>query len=104
MSHRHRHLHFHDKPYSKKKVIKPVSFMYLGEAQSVFVIGDFNDWDPSAHAMKQHFDGAWRVDIPVPHGHHHYLLIVDGKPMLDPRAHGIARNEKNEKVSLLAVS
>ena len=47
---------------------------------------------------------AWRAEIPVPHGHHHYLLIVDGKPTLDPRGHGIARNESGEKVSLLAVS
>jgi 1,4-alpha-glucan branching enzyme len=94
----------HQKPYSAKKVIKPVLFMYIGEAQSVFVIGDFNDWDPAAHPMKQGVDAAWRAEIPVPHGHHHYLLIVDGKPMLDPRAHGIARNESGEKVSLLAVS
>jgi hypothetical protein len=29
---------------------------------------------------------------------------VDGKPVLDPRAQGIGRNELNEKVSLIAVS
>ncbi|HTD85810.1 MAG TPA: isoamylase early set domain-containing protein [Candidatus Binatia bacterium] len=98
-----RHTH-HQKPYSPKKVVKPISFMFMGEAQSVFVIGDFNDWDPGAHPMKQGVDGAWRVEIPIAHGHHHYLLIVDDKPMLDPRALGIARNESGEKVSLLGVS
>jgi 1,4-alpha-glucan branching enzyme len=100
----HSRPHFHEKPYSKKKVIKPVSFMFIGEAESVFVVGDFNDWDPGAHPMKHHYDGAWRIEIAIPHGHHHYLLLVDGKRMLDPRAHGIARNEQGEKVSLLAVS
>lgn len=94
----------HEKLYSPKKVIKPVAFMYIGEAQSVYVIGDFNDWDPTAHPMKQGVDGAWRVNIPIAHGHHHYLFLVDGKPTLDPQGHGIARNENNEKVSLLAVS
>jgi hypothetical protein len=29
---------------------------------------------------------------------------VDGKPTLDPRAQGIARNEKNEKVSMMSVN
>ena len=42
---------------------------------------------------------------------HHYpagkiktMIVVDGKLVLDPRAQGIARNEKNEKVSLISVS
>jgi hypothetical protein len=38
------------------------------------------------------------------HGHHRYLFLVDDKPVLDPQATGIARDEFNEKVSLLAVS
>ncbi len=49
-------------------------------------------------------DGAWRAEILLNHGHHHYLFVIDGKPTLDPRAQGIARNEWNEKVSLVAVS
>jgi hypothetical protein len=32
------------------------------------------------------------------------MFLIDGKPTLDPRAQGIARNERNEKVSLLAIS
>jgi hypothetical protein len=54
--------------------------------------------------MKKSFEGSWTVQIQLSHGHHHYQFLIDGKPTLDPRAQGIARNEKNEKVSLLAVS
>ena len=91
--------------YSAKNIIKPVPFICMADhAQSVHVVGDFNDWDPSAHSMHRQPDGAWRLDIPLNHGHHHYLFLIDGKPTLDPRAQGIARNEKNEKVSLIAVS
>ena len=91
--------------YSGKNVVKPVSFICLAtEAKEVFVTGDFNDWHPTSHAMKRQLDGAWRAEIQLNHGHHHYLFLVDGKPMLDPHAQGVARNEKNEKVSLLAVS
>ena len=93
------------KHYSAKNVVKPVPFLYLApEAGQVHVIGDFNDWDPDGHPMKRQADGAWRLEIPLSHGHHHYLFLVDGRQMLDPRAQGVARNEKDEKVSLIAVS
>lgn len=92
-------------PYSAKKMLKPVNFICVAPgAQQVTLIGDFNDWDPGAYPMKRQPDGAWLLQIPLNHGHHHYQFLVDGKPVLDPRAQGIARNEKNEKVSLLAVS
>ena len=48
--------------------------------------------------------GAWLIQVPLNHGHHHYRFLVDGKPVLDPRAQGIARDHQGEKVSLLAVS
>jgi len=88
-----------------RKTIKPIHFVCLAaNAKRVTVVGDFNDWDPNAHPMRHRVDGSWAIEIPLGHGHHHYLFMVDGKPTLDPRAHGIARNEQNEKVCLLAVS
>jgi len=44
------------------------------------------------------------MQIPLPHGHHHYRFLVDGKATLDPRAQGVARDHQGQKVSLLAVS
>ena len=91
--------------YSAKKMAKPVNFIYFApQAQNVFLVGDFNDWDPNAYPMKKQPDGAWLIQISLTHGHHHYQFLVDGKPVLDPKAQGIARNEQNEKVSLLSVS
>ena len=93
------------KRYSAKKIIKPVIFICVApHATEVCIMGDFNDWHPSAHAMKRQPDGAWRLEIPLSHGHHHYLFVVDGRTMLDPRAQGIARNIQDQKVSLIAVS
>ena len=86
-------------------MVKPIPFVCLAEkADAVYLIGDFNDWDPKAHPMKRQADGAWRVEVPLSHGHHHYLFLIDGKPTLDFRAQGTARDEKNHKVSLIAVS
>jgi 1,4-alpha-glucan branching enzyme len=91
--------------YSAKKMQKPINFICIApSAQKVALVGDFNDWDPTAFPMKRQIDGNWLIQIPLHHGHHHYQFLVDGKPMLDPKAQGIARNEKDEKVSLIAVS
>ena len=91
--------------YSAKNSRKPIPFVCLAPAaQAVFLMGDFNDWDPSSHPLKRQIDGAWRLEVPLHHGHHHYHFLVDGKPTLDPRAQGVARNEKGGKVSLLSVS
>src|SRR5262245_52254027 len=91
--------------YSAKKMLKPIPFVCQAPgAREVFIVGDFNDWDPSTHPLKRQHDGAWRIELSLCHGHHHYLFLIDGKPALDPRAQGIARNEQNEKVSLVAVS
>jgi len=91
--------------YSAKNMAKPVNFMCLApEAKEVYLIGDFNDWTPNSLPMTRQIDGHWIAQVNLHHGYHHYQFLVDGQPMLDPRAHGIARNERNEKVSLLAVS
>jgi len=93
------------KGHSAKNILTPVVFTcHAPHAAAVFIAGDFNDRDPAALPLKQMPDGAWRAEVQLNHGHHHYLFIVDGKAMLDPRAPGIARNEKGEKVSLVAVS
>jgi len=91
--------------YSAKKSTREVSFLFLApEAKNVSVIGDFNQWQPDAHPMKRQPDGGWFVRIPIHHGHHKYQFCVDGIFVLDPRAQGVARNDKNERVSIIAVS
>ncbi len=91
--------------YSARKMAKPINFVCVApEAKAVFLSGDFNDWDTSAHPMKRQPDGAWLLQVPLNHGHHHYRFVVDGKAVLDPRAHGVARDHQGQKVSLIAVS
>lgn len=91
--------------YSAKNNARTINFVCLApEAKEVFLAGDFNDWHPTSHPMKRQPDGAWQLHLALNHGHHHYHYLVDGKPVLDPRAHGVARDHRGEKVSLVAVS
>jgi 1,4-alpha-glucan branching enzyme len=73
-------------------------------AKSVTLTGDFNGWDPAANPLRRTPDGRWMAGLELPHGHHQYLFLVDGTPTLDPNASGITRNDRNERVSLIAVS
>ena len=87
------------------KPMQAVNFICQAtEAQSVSLVGDFNDWNPRANPMKQLADKAWAIRVEVKHGHHRYAFIVDEVLTLDPRAMGITRNDKGERVSLVAVS
>ena len=79
-------------------------FCRAPQAGSVSLIGDFNNWDPKVHPMQRMPDGAWFIRIELPHGHHQYLFLVDGKPALDPNAMGKVNNGRNETVSLIAIS
>ncbi|SPE55361.1 Glycoside hydrolase family 13 domain protein [Verrucomicrobia bacterium] len=87
------------------KPLRAVNFICVAPvARSVSLVGDFNAWNPAAHPMKQMPDKAWLLTVELKHGHHRYAFLVDNKLTLDPRAQGITRNDKGERVSLVPVS
>jgi 1,4-alpha-glucan branching enzyme len=91
--------------YSARNMSKPISFYCIApNAQSVSVVGTFNEWNPAANVMTRQVDGAWFAQVNVNHGHHNYAFLVDGKMVLDPRATGIARDEHGARVSLMSGS
>jgi 1,4-alpha-glucan branching enzyme len=79
-------------------------FCHAPQAKSVSLVGDFNGWQPNGHLMTRMPDGGWTIRLELPHGHHQYLFLVDGQPTLDPNAMGKVHNERNETVSLIAIS
>lgn len=92
-------------PYSAKRTRHHVDFFCRApDAERVCLIGDFNEWQPAANPMQRLPDGCWIASLELPHGHHQYLFLVDGHPTLDANGYGIARNDRNERVSLVAVS
>lgn len=91
--------------YSARNMSKPITFVCLApRAGEVYLTGEFNGWDPRAHPMRRQPDGAWYLQVALHHGHHQYRFMVDGQPVLDPRAQGVARDPRGERASLIAVS
>lgn len=88
-----------------KKVLKPTHFYCAAPgAKSVYLMGDFNDWSPTSHPMQRRVDGWWFIQVPLTHGHHQYLFLVDGTPTLDPHATGVVQIDRYANVSVIAVS
>lgn len=58
----------------------------LGSAESVFVAGTFNDWNPDRHPMKSNGDNIWTCELTLPAGTYEYLFVVDGDWICDPAA------------------
>ncbi len=93
------------KTFGYQKPLRAVNFIcHAPQAKSVALVGDFNEWKPTAHPMKHMPDRSWLLTVELKHGHHRYAFLVDGVLTLDPMAQGVTRNDKGERVSLIPVS
>lgn len=72
---------------SKKR---SVTFELPGvEAQTVSVVGDFNDWDAASGAMKRRKDGMWTKAVRLEPGTYRFRYVADGDQWHnDPAADG----------------
>jgi 1,4-alpha-glucan branching enzyme len=54
------------------------------QAGSVFLSGDFNQWNTSSHPLKKGRDGHWKISLPLSPGRYQYRFLVDGEWQNDP--------------------
>lgn len=67
----------------------PASFQYRPQtrANSVYVVGSWNDFDRTAHAMSgPDATGTWSAEPQIPAGEWGYFFLVDGAEVDDPDA------------------
>jgi 1,4-alpha-glucan branching enzyme len=89
-------------PTTKRNLHHVFFFCEVPETQQVTLVGDFNRGNPIP--MRRMLDGRWMACVELPRGRHQYVFLADDRPVPDPNASGKARNERNEPVSLIAVS
>jgi hypothetical protein len=65
-----------------------VTFVFVGKAAQVSLVGDFNGWDAKATPMKQLGPqaGYWSVTLPLTAGRHLYAFVVDSQWVADQHA------------------
>jgi len=61
------------------------------EPATVEIVGTFTHWQ-KAPLVHDRARGGWQVTLDQLAGHrtHHYMLLVDGKPVHDPNCNGLA--------------
>jgi 1,4-alpha-glucan branching enzyme len=72
---------------NSKQVIKrrKVTFSFEAvAAKEVFLMGDFNNWDPKKHPMKNEGHGTWNKTLELNPGKYEYKFFVDGEWKKDP--------------------
>ncbi len=88
----------------KKKGLTRVTFTLPAqvEAESVYLVGEFNEWQPT-QAMKGQKDGSWKVDLELKTGgEYQFRYLVDGKTWLsEPEADGYAPNPFGDENSVV---
>ena len=81
------------KPTLKKETTKKVSFSFLApQAESVFIAGNFNDWNPASHRMEKDKKGVWKISLSLAPGTYEYRFFVDGEWQSDPRCSDCVEN------------
>ncbi len=70
-----------------------VNFQFQApEADSVFLVGSFNDWDSNAKPMKKDSEGIWNKKIKLSPGTYEYLFYVDDRWENDPNEMALIEN------------
>jgi 1,4-alpha-glucan branching enzyme len=68
-------------------------------AESVYLAGDFNAWDPWKHPMKKSENSVWQKTVMLFPGRYEYRFLVDGRwtndlqnPETCPNCYGTLNN------------
>lgn len=62
-----------------------VKFIYKGPAKrNVYLVGDFNNWDPFMYKMKESRTGFYELSLHLLPGEHFYYFLSNGLKILDP--------------------
>ena len=62
------------------------------DANEVFLMGDFNEWNPKTHPMKSNGNGTWVRDVKISPGEYEYKFLVDGQWKEDPQNEQLSPN------------
>lgn len=95
-------------PYSllvKRSKLQRFTFAFDPQGQRysrVSLRGEMNDWNPRANPMNL-IDGVWQTELKLNPGRYQYLIVANGRDMLDPNNPNVVDNNIGGFNSLLEV-
>ncbi|MBN2322988.1 MAG: hypothetical protein JXQ30_04580 [Spirochaetes bacterium] len=79
-------------------------FYYRNDtAQEVYLVGDFNNWNPYSLPMKRNESGLWESEVDILPGSYAYAFIVDGIQKKDPLGTHIVYDRFDREYSKLTL-
>src|SRR5690606_11055332 len=98
------------KKFLKSKPLCKVSFKLPAElaknAETVAIVGEFNDWSPSNHIMDGLKDGSFKITLDLETGRpYQFKYLVDGTEWInDDAADAYVANEFNGENSVVTLN
>ena len=84
--------------------VSVVRFVFVGEAKSVALVGDFNAWGAQPVSLSPTGGkSTWTVSLPLVNGRHEYAFIVDGKQWVPDPFAPTSSDEFNTNSSIITV-
>jgi hypothetical protein len=75
------------------------------QARRVYLVGDFNEWNPRALPLRKSRDGrTWVIDVPLAPGRYTYAFMVDNALARDPSAPEAASDDFGAPSSVVLVA
>ena len=74
------------------KIIKTEFGLLAPQARSVFLAGNFNQWNLSSHPLKKDKRGIWKISLPLNPGRYEYRFFVDKQWQNDPYCSSLVEN------------
>jgi 1,4-alpha-glucan branching enzyme len=74
---------------NKEKVVFKIE---AADAKEVYLLGDFNRWNPRKHPMKREGQNRWVASVSLPEGQYQYKFLVDGQWVEDPLNDQVCQN------------
>lgn len=63
--------------------------VYAGQAEQVYLAGDFNDWNYAETPMQRTQSGHWQTELELEPGTYKFRYFADGQWMTDYAAFGL---------------
>jgi len=73
-------------------------------AKNVYLVGDFNQWDPKSKRMMKNKDGSFQTNVRLSAGEYQYKFIADGVWLSDPDAQRQVMNPYGTLNSVITVA
>jgi len=79
-----------------------VRFIYRGDpGKRIFVVGDFNNYDPFMNHMQEMEQGIYAATVRMRPGTHYYFFSVNGEKVIDPKNSSYAYDYEGSQVNKL---